>query len=154
MEGVAATECRIKLKGNTISGNGTGIVLAACQGSLTSNRLNDNRRYGLQLQNSPLRVSGNELARNGLAGLRAADGRAVAWGNALFQNGRYDMELFGSEDFRAPGNWWQLPPEQIDRRINDGRRQQGVGTVIFNPPLANRPPLPLSSGSGTATAAP
>jgi hypothetical protein len=124
--------CRVKIQGGAVLGNGSGVTLIGCQGPLTGARLAKNREYGLSLKESRVRVTGNVISGNGNNGVIAADGGAVAWDNAIFENAGYDLYNAGVEEFRAPGNWWGgTAPKIFD---NGGR-----GRVLYSPVLGARP---------------
>lgn len=127
--------CRVKLQGGTVLGNGSGVTLIACEGSVTGARLVKNREFGLSLAASRIRVTGNVISGNGNNGVIAADGAAVLWDNAIYENAGYDLYNAGVEEFRAPGNWWGgTNPKVFD---NGGR-----GRVLYAPVLGARPQKP------------
>jgi len=127
-----AEHCRLKLKGGTVVGNGSGLRLKECEGALTGMSVIGNKEYGVSLVSSRLKVSGNRISGNGGSGLRVHDGAAVAWGNAIHDNGGYEVYNAGGEPFHAPGNWWGgLKPRVFE---NEGR-----GRVLVEPLLIERP---------------
>jgi len=120
--------CRVKIQGGDLAGNGSGVTLFQCEGSVTGAKLVKNREYGMSLTASRIRVSANQISGNGNNGLLVFDGSSVAWDNAIFENAGYDLYNAGTEEFRAPGNWWgALGPKIFD---NSGR-----GKVLYSPPL-------------------
>ena len=124
--------CRVKIQGGAMQGNGSGLSLLGCEGSVTGVKLGKNREFGLSLAASRIKVSGNVISGNGNNGLIAADGAAVAWDNAIYENAGYDLYYAGVEEFRAPSNWWgSALPKIYD---NGGR-----GRVLFAPVLGARP---------------
>ena len=128
---------RVKIQGGSVLGNGSGVTLVGCEGSVTGARLLKNREFGLSLAASRVRVISNVISGNGNNGVIVTDGSAVAWGNAIFENSGYDFYNAGVEDFRAPGNWWGgTAPKIFD--IN------GRSRVLFAPVLGARPQPPLA----------
>jgi len=128
---------RVKIQGGTVLGNGSGVTLVGCEGSVTGARLLKNREFGLSLAASRVRVSSNVISGNGNNGVIVTDGSAVAWGNAIFENAGYDFYNAGVEDFRAPGNWWGgTAPKIFDNR--------GRSKVLSAPVLGTRPQPPLA----------
>lgn len=124
--------CRVKIQGGEVVGNGSGVTLLGCDGSVTGARLAKNREYGMSLTASRIRVSANRISGNGDNGLMVFDGAAVAWDNAIYENAGYDLYNAGTEEFRAPGNWWGgAVPKIFD---NGGR-----GKVLHAPVLGARP---------------
>jgi hypothetical protein len=88
---------------------------------------------------SRIKVNANEIAQNARVGLRIDDGKGIAWGNALFANGDYDLYNAGTEEFRAIGNWWGDATSDIARRIYDRRMNNTLGRVLYLPVLTAKP---------------
>jgi hypothetical protein len=124
--------CRIRIQGGVISGNGSGVTLLESEGALAGAKLEKNREFGMSLTSSRVRVSGNTITGNGGNGVMVFDGSAAAWDNAIYENAGYDLYNAGSEEFRAPGNWWgNGMPKVFD---NGGR-----GKVLTTPVLPAAP---------------
>jgi hypothetical protein len=127
--------CRIKLVAGGAVGNGSGITVLASEGAVTGMKLAKNREYGISLTSSRIRVSGNQIAGNGDNGMLVFDAGSVAWENSIYENAGYDLYNAGTEEFRAPGNWWGTTPPKI--YDNSGR-----GRVLYAPVLGARPQGP------------
>lgn len=126
--------CRVKIQGGAVLANVSGIALSGCEGAVTGVTLAKNKEYGLSLTASRMRVSGNRISGNGGNGLLVYDAASVAWDNAIYENAGYDLYNAGSEEFKAPGNWWgESAPKIFD---NGGR-----GKVLYVPLLSVRPPV-------------
>ena len=139
-EALKADASRLRIIGNSFSANGNGAALSLCEGTVSANKILKNNGHGLLLVKSRLKVTGNEIARNGKNGLRVEDGKAVAWGNTITANGDYDIYNGGSEDFKAPGNWWgDVTPSAIGNRIYDRRNDAARGKVHYLPMLPSKP---------------
>lgn len=124
--------CRVKFQGGSVAGNGSGVTLLDCEGSVAGARIVKNREFGLSLTGSRVRVTGNQISGNGDSGVIVFDGLSVAWDNAISDNGGYDLYNAGTEEFRAPGNWWGgTSPRIFD---NSGR-----GRVLHAPQLPAKP---------------
>jgi hypothetical protein len=136
---LTADACRLNIAGNSFTANGNGLSLTRCEVSVTANRIAKNAVYGLVLTNSRVKVNGNEIALNARVGLRIDDGKGIAWGNALFDNGDYDLYNAGTEEFRAIGNWWGETTSDIAGRIYDRRMDETLGRVLYLPVLRTRP---------------
>jgi hypothetical protein len=137
---VSAESCRIGISGNSFTANGSALSLVGCEGSVSSNRIAKNAVFGMVLMRSRVKVTGNEIEGNGKVGLRTEDGKGVAWGNALFANGEYDLYNNGSDEFRAIGNWWGTAASgDIASRIYDHSRDESRGRVLYFPALQKRP---------------
>jgi len=140
LSALVAQKCRIDINNNSFSANGNGLTLVECEGSLSANRVARNASYGVVLKGSRVKINGNDIEENAKVGLRTEDGQGVAWGNALFDNGEYDLYNGGTEEFRAIGNWWgDSPTTSIASRIYDRSVDGSRGRVLFFPPLQKRP---------------
>ena len=138
--GVKAVDCRLTVSNNRITANGKGMVLTACEGSVTGNSFVKNIGYGLHLGKSRVRLYGNVIEQNGGNGLEVEDGAALAWGNAITANGGYDCYNFGQEEFTAIANWWGgLSDIEVASRIYDRQADGRRGKVQFLPLLRSRP---------------
>jgi hypothetical protein len=126
---------RVKIQGGALLANGSGVTLTGCEGSISGAKLAKNREFGLSLATSRVKVTGNVISGNGNNGVIVADGAAVAWDNAIFENAGYDLYHAGVEEFRAPANWWGGGEPKI--YDNGGR-----GRVLYLPVLAARPQPP------------
>jgi hypothetical protein len=144
-QALAADSCRLRITGNNFTGNGNGLGLTGCEGTVTANRIANNSVNGLALAQSRIKVNGNEIEQNGKIGLRVEDGKGIAWGNVLAANGEFDLYNAGSEEFRAIGNWWggNAVPD-AGRRIYDRRMDGGRGRVLYFPVMPMRPLLPVA----------
>jgi hypothetical protein len=140
---LTADACRLNISGNSFSDNGSGLSLTGCEGSVSANLIAKNAVYGLVLSRSRVKVNGNEIAQNARVGLMIEDGKGIAWGNALFANGEYDLFNAGTEEFRAIGNWWGDVTSDIAGRIYDRRMDDTHGRVLYLPVMQKKP-LPVA----------
>jgi hypothetical protein len=62
--------------------------------------------------------------------------------NNIFGNRDYNIRVgdFNREDIQATGNWWGT--DDPAETIFDARREPGIGTVLYDPPL--RQPLEIT----------
>ena len=128
----SGAECRVRIQGGVVAGNGSGVTFLECQGAVSGAKVAKNREFGMSLTASRIRVHGNQITGNGNNGVIVFDGSSVAWDNAIHENAGYDLYNAGTEEFRAPGNWWgALGPKIFD---NAGR-----GKVLYAPQLNDRP---------------
>jgi hypothetical protein len=134
-----ADTCRLNVMGNSFTSNGCGLNLAGCEGIVSDNRIAKNAAYGMTLTHSRVKVHANEIEQNARVGLRVEDGKGIAWGNSIANNGDYDLYNAGTEDFRAIGNWWGNETPEIAGRIYDQHMDAGRGRVLFRPVLQKRP---------------
>ena len=140
LEALKTAESRVKIAGGSFTVNGAGLDIVSSQGSLSGAKITGNADYGVLLANSRIKVYGNEIARNGGAGLKVEDGKGVAWGNSIFANGEYDLVNGGTEEFRAMGNWWGAADfSAIGKRIYDRQTDSSRGRVFYTPVLRTDP---------------
>ncbi|MBU5614479.1 right-handed parallel beta-helix repeat-containing protein [Geomonas azotofigens] len=124
--------CRVKLEGGAALDNGRGVTLLECEGSVSGMKLARNSDYGLSLTASRVRVNDNLIIGNGMQGILVFDGAGVAWGNTISGNSGHDIYNAGTEEFRAPNNFWgESGPTIYD---NGGR-----GKVTIVPRLKTAP---------------
>ena len=141
-EALSIEKSRVKIAGNNIISNGSGMKLLECDGTVSTNRLVKNTEYGLSIGQSRIKVNSNEISGNPKVGLRAEDGKGVAWGNAIMANGLYDIYNAGVDDFRAFGNWWGTESAaDAGKRIYDRRTDGSKGRVLYLPVLRVKPQI-------------
>ncbi len=138
-----AEQCRLNIAGNSFTANGSGLNIIGSEGTVSGNRIAKNTVNGLLLAQSRMQVKANEVERNAKAGIRVEDGKAIAWGNAIFANGEYDLYNAGTEEFRAIGNWWGDDGTNVAGRIYDRRTDESRGRVLYLPVLQKRPILDM-----------
>ena len=137
---IEATGTRLRFQGSSFVRNGVGVLLTGCRGDLVENRIEENRTVGLELADSPLKITGNRIIGNGTTGVMVRSGGATLWDNALDKNGDAELAVMGSEEVSAPGNWWgSVDLERIRGRI---RVVEAGGTVLFTPLLGVPPSFP------------
>ena len=137
---IEATGTRLHLEGSSFVRNGAGVLLTGCRGDLVGNRIEENRTVGLELADSPLKITGNRIIGNGTTGIMVRSGGATLWDNSLEKNGDGELAVMGSEEVAAPGNWWGCAdPDRIKGRIRVG---EAGGTVLFTPLLEVPPGFP------------
>jgi parallel beta-helix repeat protein len=144
LEAITVEESRIALRENTITQNGSGITLSSTEGLVSQNRISKNMNYGISLTGSRIKVSNNEIMQNRVVGIRVADGKSIAWGNAIAANGQYDLYKAGAENFMAIGNWWgDVKVQDVPRRIYPGSGSLPGGKVHYLPVLERKPEISL-----------
>jgi len=144
--GLTAKDSRLKLTGNIFAENGHALALTGCEGSLTGARILRNSDVGLSLAGSRMRINGNEITGNLRAGIQTEDGKGIIWGNAIFENGQYNLYHSGADDVKAIGNWWGLGAAGIQVKPDDRQADSRRGRVLSSPVLKSRPDLPLLKG--------
>ncbi|MHC1698278.1 MAG: right-handed parallel beta-helix repeat-containing protein [Geobacteraceae bacterium] len=136
-----AVDSKIKISGAIFSKNNTGLALTGTEGSVENCKIVENREYGLQLIHARMKIFANHIYMNTGIGIMADSASSAAWGNNISLNGLHDFYNAGSEEFRAIGNWWGVPPGSGQkRRIFDKSANQKSGAVLTFPELASSPP--------------
>lgn len=155
-EGLRLRECTATVRENLIDGNRYGLLVADTYfGELDRNGILNNLEVGFSMKNCDnLEVAGNVIAGNGLNGLNLQDARAMISGNLIADNGErgigvqsfegtitgndfvgnglYAIDLDGTTDLAAPGNWWG--GDDPDRVIFDRRDNPASGRVNHDRP--------------------
>ncbi|MBU5638898.1 right-handed parallel beta-helix repeat-containing protein [Geomonas sp. Red69] len=132
---LSCDNCRVKLAGGAALDNGRGVTLLECEGSVSGMKLARNSDYGLSLTGSRVRVNGNLITGNGMQGMLVFDGAGVAWDNVISGNSGHDIYNAGTEEFRAPNNFWgESGPRIYD---NGGRGKVNVVPQLKTAPSGN-----------------
>lgn len=129
-EGLRIREGVSSLQENLIDGNRFGLMVADMfYGDYSRNSVTNNLEVGISLKNADnVEVAGNIVAGNGFNGLNIQESRANIKGNQISDNGErgigvqsfdgeitgnnfiknrlYAIDLDGSHDVAASGNWW------------------------------------------------
>ncbi len=129
-EGLRIREGVSSLQENLIDGNRFGLMVADMfYGDYRNNSITNNLEVGMSLKNADnVEVVGNFIAANGFNGLNIQESRASIKGNQISDNGergigvqsfdgeitgnnfiknrQYAIDLEGSQDVTAIGNWW------------------------------------------------
>lgn len=126
---------------NSISGNAeTGISLKNVDSvEFAGNAVTANGLSGFNIQDSGSLITGNLIADNGERGMGILSFAGIISGNNFAGNGLYAIDLDGSGDVSAPGNWWGgRDPAQV---INDQRDDPRLGRVDYGRPGAAPTPF-------------
>lgn len=149
-EGLRIREGVSSLQENLIDGNRFGLMVADMfYGDYSRNMITNNLEVGLSLKNADnLDVKGNFIAMNGFNGLNIQESRATITGNQISDNGErgigvqsfegditgnnfiknrlYAIDLEGTQDVAASGNWWGGDPSKV---VFDKRADSSRGTI-------------------------
>lgn len=121
---LSCDSCRVKFAGGAVLDNGRGVTLLESEGSVSGMKLARNSDYGISLTGSRVRVEGNLITGNGTQGMLVFDGAGAAWDNIISGNSGHDIYNAGTEEFRAPNNFWgESGPRIYD---NGGRGKVGI----------------------------
>lgn len=157
-EGLRIREGISSLQENFIDGNRFGLMVADMfYGDYSRNSITNNLEIGLSLKNADnLEIAGNIVAANGFNGLNIQESRAKIAGNLISDNGErgigvqsfdgeitgnnfvknrlYAIDLDGSNNVAAPGNWWG--GDDPAKVIFDKHADSSRGTVLYDAPAA------------------
>lgn len=163
-EGLRIREGVATVQENLIDSNRQGLMLADMfYGSYNHNSFTNNLETGLAVKNADnIEVSENVIASNGINGLNVQDSRFLVKGNQITDNaergigvqsfnglitgnnfsanGMYAIDLDGTADVAAPGNWWGVSePAMV---IFDNRADSSRGRVLHD--KVNNNPFPFN----------
>jgi hypothetical protein len=136
-QALVAEECRIKCSSSEFSDNVGGAQIAGGEGQIFLSRFIRNRETALHLSNSRLKVSRCLIASNIRVGLKLDDDRATVWGNAISDNGGFNLVYTGQESAHVVQNWWG----SRDETFIVAKISTISGTVSLNPWLPEKPAI-------------
>jgi len=110
-QAIATDDCRLKITSCEISGNAVGARIVGGEGQVVLSRFVRNRDTALHLAASRLKISRCQITDNARDGLRLEDDRAAIWGNAISDNGGFNLVYTGSDSIHALQNWWGTSKE-------------------------------------------
>lgn len=153
-EGMRIREGISSLQENVVDGNRFGMMVADMYyGDYSRNSITHNQEIGISLKNADnVDVVGNIIASNGFNGLNVQESRATIRANQFSDNGErgiavqsfngeivgnnfiknrlYAIDLDGSQDVMANGNWWG--GDDPSRVVFDKRSDSARGRVNYD----------------------
>ena len=153
-EGMRIREGISSLQENLIDGNRFGLMVADMfYGDYSRNSIINNLEVGISLKNANnVDVVGNVIAGNGFNGLSVQESRATIKGNQISDNGErgigaqsfdgeisgnnfiknllYAIDLEGSQDLSASGNWWG--GDDPAKVVFDKRSDPSRGSIVHD----------------------
>jgi hypothetical protein len=159
-EGLRVREGITTVASNLFDGNRFGLMLAdMVYGEYAGNVISANLETGISVKNSDnLELAGNAILLNGLTGLSIQESRilvsrnliadngergigvqafdGVIRENNLTANGRYAIDLDGSQDVSAPANWWGTADREaviLDKHVDPARGRCTADTPLSEP---------------------
>ena len=106
LQAMDSEECRIKITSCEFSDNVGGARFSGGEGQMFLTRFVRNREIALHLSKARLKVSRCQITGNIRIGLKMEDDQATVWGNAISDNGGYNLEYTGQETVNVMQNWW------------------------------------------------
>lgn len=137
LSALVADDCRIKFTSCEVSDNTTGAQISGGEGQVLLCRFVRNRDTALQLVKARLKVSRTLISQNGRTGVRIEDDLPVLWGNAISDNGMYNLLYSGKDQLVATLNWWG----SRDEASIAGRISSPAGLVAYYPWLSDKPSI-------------
>ncbi len=140
--GLEMNDCRIKISGGDISGNGLGARIKGGEGQLFMTGFQRNKQSALHLIGSRIKIQRCLFADNSQDAVRTEDGMALLMNNAFSDNGGFNVYNAGSEGVSARQNWWGTADQRkIGQKIYDLSRDKNIGMVHIYPWLDKKPQL-------------
>jgi Right handed beta helix region len=124
---------RLAVRGSLFHTNGGGIRFRSGPVEITDSVFADNE-IGIRSYRGNAVIAGNVISGNGTGiFVREKGGGLTVRGNDLFANTDYNVRLgdFNDEDVDARENWWGTADPGVT--IMDGRKEPGIGTVLYEP---------------------
>jgi hypothetical protein len=140
--GFEADDCRLKITGGELSGNGVGARIKGGEGQIFMSRFQKNRQTALQLSGTRIKVQRCLFAENIGEAVRTEDGGALLLNNAFSANGGFNLYNAGREAVTARQNWWGTADQLlVGTKIFDAAADSRSGVVHVFPWLDAKPQL-------------
>lgn len=148
VNGVTFRENKVKATGNVLAGNRKGFSAEQSEVELRDNVVRDSVESGIYLKHATGVVGGNVLAGNGNSGVSIEDSDVRITGNDITGNGYFAVDNNGEMDVDAKGNWWgTTDPAQVSGMVYDKPEDARLGRVVFEP-AADSPCVVVPAGAG------
>ncbi len=132
-----AEDTRLKCTSCELSDNVFGAQITGGEGQIFLTRFNRNRETALYLSKARMKVSRCQITSNIRVGLHLDDNRATLWGNAISDNGGFNLLHTGSEPLVIVQNWWGARDEgQVAAKISGQ-----LAAVTYFPWLSEKPAI-------------
>ena len=141
-QAILSEDCRLKFNSCEISDNVAGAQISGGEGQIFLSRFVRNRETALHLATARLKVSRCQISGNIRVGLRLDDDRATIWGNAISDNGGYNLLYSGRDMVNVMQNWWGHGDESsIMVKLSAPAAVQGVVAIKLFPWLSEKPAI-------------
>lgn len=141
-QAIVSEECRLKFNAGEISDNAGGALIKGGEGQIFLTRFVRNRDTALHLVASRVKLSRCLIADNLRDGLQLEDDSATVWGNAISDNGGYNLAYDGQNTVSAVQNWWGTGDEAaILAKLSTSANPQRSGVVKVFPWLTEKPAI-------------
>ncbi|MBC8019185.1 MAG: right-handed parallel beta-helix repeat-containing protein [Verrucomicrobia bacterium] len=139
---ILSDDCRLKFTACEISDNAGGARVTGGEGQIFLSSFVRNRETALHLASARLKISRCRISDNLRDGLRLEDDRATIWGNAISDNGGYNLVSAGRDTVNAVQNWWGSSVESvIAAKLSAAATVQRSAAVNVFPWLSEKPAI-------------
>lgn len=142
LQAFVSDDCRLKISSCEFSDNGGGVQIKGGEGQVFLSSFVRNHDTALHLVSTRLKISRCQISNNMRDGLRLDDDFATIWGNAISNNGGYNLVNGGQGTVSAPQNWWGSSDEALivaKLSVDVGPQRSGVANVF--PWLLEKPAI-------------
>jgi hypothetical protein len=141
-QAMLSEDCRLKLSACEISDNALGARISGGEGQVFLSRFVRNRETALHLATTRLKISRCQISDNLRDGLRLEDDRATVWGNAISDNGGFNLVYSGQDTVNVMQNWWgSSAASSITAKVSASASAQRSAAVNLFPWLTEKPAI-------------
>lgn len=141
-QAILSEDCRLKFNAVEISDNALGVQIKGGEGQVFLSRFLRNRETALHLAASRVKISRCQIADNLRDGLRLEDDRAAVWGNAISDNGGYNLVYAGTDTVNVLLNWWGSSDEaSITAKLSAPATAPRSAAITVFPWLTEKPAI-------------
>lgn len=133
-QALQSEDCRIKFSSCEFSNNALGAQITGGEGQIFLSSFVRNRDTALTLSKARLKVSRCQISDNLRDGLKLEEDRATVWGNAISDNGGYNLVNAGSTAVNVRQNWWGSSVETLIVAKLSGRAAVNVFPSLLEKP--------------------
>lgn len=141
-QALLSEDCRLKFNSCEISDNAVGARITGGEGQIFLSRFVRNSDTALHLSAARLKISRCQISDNLRDGLKLDDDRAMIWGNAISNNGGFNLVYSGRDTVNAMQNWWGSKDElSIVAKLSATAGTSRSGAVNVFPWLSEKPAI-------------
>lgn len=146
-QAILSENCRLKLNACEVLDNALGAYFKGGEGQIFLSRFMRNHETALHVDSARLKISRCQISDNLRDGVRLEDDRATVWGNAIVNNGGYNVVYTGTDSVNVLQNWWGTSNEaSIAAKLSTaaGARTSGArksGALNVFPWLSEKPAI-------------
>lgn len=134
VNGVTFRENKVTASGNVLSGNRKGFSADTAELTFSDNVVKGSVESGVYLMHSRGTFTGSVVSGNGDSGFSVEDSDVRISGNDITGNSLYGVDNNGSMDVNARSNWWGTPDEAaVAEMVYDRAEKPSRGRVQYSP---------------------